>query len=80
MPNFDWQLIVALLAVAAAGLFLIRRALRLLQSSRESGRACGSCGACPTGSPSSAAAPSSFVPLETLSRRSDDKKTHPVSN
>ncbi len=80
MPNLDWQLIVALLAVAAAAAFLIRRALRLLRSSRESGRACGSCGGCPTDSPSSAAAPSSFVPLESLTRRSDDEKTHPVSN
>jgi hypothetical protein len=80
MPNFDWQLIVALLAVAAAAAFLVRRALRLLQSGRQPGHACGSCGVCPTDSPSSAAAPSSFVPLETLSRRSDDKKTHPVSN
>jgi hypothetical protein len=73
MPNFDWQLVVALLAVAAAAAFLIRRALNLLQSGGKAGGACGTCGACPTALKSSTDASGSFIPLETLSRRSDDE-------
>jgi hypothetical protein len=73
MPTLDWQLIVSLLAVAAAAAFLIRRAIRLFQAVGKSGRVCGSCGACPTDPKSPAAAPQAFVPLEALSRPSDDK-------
>lgn len=87
MPNFEWQLIIALLAVAAAAAFLIRRALRLFQSENKSGGACNSCGACPTAPHSSAHSSASFIPLESLSLKSNDgagmgasKKTHPASN
>jgi hypothetical protein len=72
MPNFDWQLIVALLAVAAAAAFLVRRALSLLQSGGKAGGACGTCGACPSGTKSSTHASESFIPLESLSLKSDD--------
>jgi len=88
MPTFDWQLIVALLAVAAAAAFLIRRTLRLFQAENKSGRACNSCAACPAAPNSSAHSSASFIPLESRSPKSNDgtsaadkqKKTHPTSN
>jgi hypothetical protein len=72
MPNFDWQLIVALVAVAAAAMFLIRRALRLLQSGGKAGGACGTCGACPTAVKPSTDSSASFIPLESLTLKSDE--------
>ena len=71
MPTFDWQLIVALLAVAAAASFLVRRALSLLQSGDKAGGACGSCGSCST--KTSAGSPTPFIPLESLSLRLDNE-------
>ena len=93
MPTLDWQLIVALLAVAAAAGFLIRRAVNLVRSGRKAEGACGTCGACPTSLDSSTGSSASFIPIESLALKSDDcagdaghtdgqwtKKTHPASN
>ena len=68
MPIFDWQLIVALLAVVAAAWFLIRRGLKLLRTGKKSDPSCGSCGSC-AAAPNAPATPSdAFVPLEALVR------------
>ena len=66
MPKFDWQLIVALLAVAGAGSFLIRRGLKLFRAGRKAGGACGSCGSCTAGPSAARGRPTAFVPLERL--------------
>jgi hypothetical protein len=72
MPTFDWQLIVALLAVAAAASFLARRAVSLLQSGGKAGGVCGSCGSCSTALKSSTDSSTSFIPLESLALKSVD--------
>jgi hypothetical protein len=66
MPNFDWQLIAALLAVAAAGWFLIRRGLRLLRTGKKSGPACGTCGSCASAQNAREPSSSAFVPIGSL--------------
>lgn len=73
MPNFDWQLIVVLLAVAGATAFIVRRGWKTFRrGAKKSG--CGSCGSCPapsaTAAHSNAPSPlnTAFVPLESLSR------------
>jgi len=72
MPKFDWQLIAALLIVAAAVLFLIRHGLRLRQSGKKSEPACGSCGSCSAATNRPDAAPATaFVPLQTLVRKDE---------
>ncbi|MGE5194086.1 MAG: hypothetical protein ACM3U2_16445 [Deltaproteobacteria bacterium] len=69
MPTFDWQLSVALFAVAAAASFLIRRGLTMLRAGKKSAAACGSCGSCAaTTNAPTARQSASFVPLETLTR------------
>jgi hypothetical protein len=72
VPAFDWQLIVALAAVAGAAGFLIRRGLTLLRSGKKSKPACGSCGSCATAPSAPPTASTGFVPLESLVR--DDQK------
>jgi hypothetical protein len=72
VPPFDWQLIVALAAVAGAGWFLVRRGLTLLRSGKNSKPACGSCGSCATAPGTPPTASTGFVPLESLVR--DDQK------
>ena len=69
MPGFDWQLIVALAAVAGAAAFLVRRGVMLLRSGKKSKPACGSCGSCAATSNTAATSPAGFVPLETLVRK-----------
>jgi hypothetical protein len=72
MPKFDWQLIVAMLAVAGAVLLLVRRGLRLLRSGTKSESACGSCGSCSAATNRPDAAPATaFVPLQTLVREEE---------
>jgi hypothetical protein len=48
MPTFNWQLIIALVCVAAAVFSLVRRAFRLFFSTPSAGQTsgCGSCGGC----------------------------------
>lgn len=65
MPTFDWQLIVALLALTGAVWFLVRRGLKLFRTGPKGGGACGSCGSC-AASPPAAGSPPAFVPLESL--------------
>jgi hypothetical protein len=74
MPRFDWQLIVALLAVAGAAWFLFRRMFKTLQTGKKTDSTCGSCGSCATRSNPATTPHSTFVPLETLTR---DKAREP---
>jgi hypothetical protein len=73
MPNLDWQLVVALLAIAGAAAFLIHRGLRLLRTGRRASGACGTCGSCPAEPKDNVGRPTAFVPLESLAvqRRTD---------
>ena len=69
MPEFDWQLIVVILALAGAASYVVRRGMKTFRSRRQSAAGAGSCGSC--GSCSSSAKPSGnsttgFVPLEDL--------------
>lgn len=48
----DWQLVIALVCVAVAAGFLIRRGVRLVRN-RSRGCGGGSCGGCPSGASSS---------------------------
>ncbi len=48
--NFDWQNLMALFVVAAAGAYLARIAWRSLVRRKASG--CGSCGSCASGAES----------------------------
>ena len=67
MPTtFDWQLVVAILAIAGAAGFLIRRGLRLVRAGKGAGGACGTCGSCPTESDGAVSRSTAFVPLESL--------------
>ncbi len=66
MSHVDWQLIAALLAVAAAAGFLIRRGLKLLRAGRKSEAACGTCGSCPAAQNAHVPSPAAFVPLGSL--------------
>jgi hypothetical protein len=66
LPSFDWQLIVALLAVAGAGWFLARRALNSIWPAKKDGSACGSCGSCAGGQNATRGSNAAFVPLESL--------------
>ena len=66
MPNVDWQLIAALVAVLAAAGFLVRRGVMMLRSGTKSNPACGSCGSCATGSDATGKPSTAFVPLESL--------------
>ena len=58
----DWQLAIALLCVAFAAGFLVRRGVQLLRN-RSRGCGSGSCGGCPSGAPRSGKA---FVSLGSL--------------
>ena len=72
MANIDWQLIVALLAVAGAAWFLVRRGMALLQRGKKAGRGdCGSCGSCAAGPSAASGAPAQFVPLDSLMLKND---------
>ena len=71
MPKFDWQLILALFAVAAAGWFLVRRCLKAWRAAAKSDRTCGSCGSCATAENRSATASPTFVPLDALVPQDD---------
>jgi hypothetical protein len=66
MPTFDWQLIVALLAMASAACVLIRRAMKLFRAGKKAGSACGSCGSCAAGPIVADGTPMEFIPLEKL--------------
>jgi hypothetical protein len=65
MPT-EWQSIVALLAVAGAAWFLVRRGLAIVRSGTKPGSACGSCGSCVSGK--SAATETKLVSLENFAR------------
>jgi hypothetical protein len=45
--NFDWQNVMALLVVGAAGVYLARVAWQSIARRKAAG--CGSCGSCPSG-------------------------------
>ena len=47
MPAWDWQLVAALVCVAVAAGFLIRRGIRLVKN-RSRGCGSGACGGCPS--------------------------------
>jgi hypothetical protein len=48
MNGGDWQLVVAVVIVAGAGTFLLRRLARMLTGKAGSGCGTGTCGICPT--------------------------------
>jgi hypothetical protein len=77
MPRSDWQLIGALLAVAGAAWFLIRRMFNALQAGKKMDSTCGSCASCPTGASPAGAPQPTFVRLETLTQ---DKEIQPRMN
>ena len=67
MPQFDWQLIAALLAVAAAAWFLIHRGWKLVRAGKKSEPACGSCGSCSAATNAPGPTQSgTFVPLDAF--------------
>jgi hypothetical protein len=69
MPNFDWQLIVVMLTLAAAAGYVVRRCLKTFRSSRQTttgGGSCGSCGSCSAGERPAGNSTTGFVPLEDL--------------
>jgi hypothetical protein len=69
MPAWDWQLLLALLCVAAAAIALVRRALRTVGRDTSKG-----CGACPSNEISPADAKyRNFVSLDTLRKPSDKR-------
>jgi len=68
MPHPDWQLIVALLAIAGAAWFLIRRGTkRLRNAGKASDGACGACDSCHGARNSGGDFATGFVLLESLS-------------
>lgn len=60
MNQIDWQLVITLLCVAAAGLCLVRRVIHFFK--QRPGCAGGSCSGCPSNKGSS----SGFVSLDQL--------------
>ena len=69
MPQFDWQLVVVVLAVGFSARYLFLRALKVLRAARQTAatrRACGSCGSCSTGEQAPGSSTATFVPLTTL--------------
>jgi hypothetical protein len=68
MPDINWQLIVVLAAVAGAACFLIHRGLKSMRSGKQSATPCGSCRSCAPPPDATAAPPTAFVPLESLTR------------
>ncbi len=66
MPEFEWQQFVALVAVAGAAWFLVRRGWKLLRPDKSTGSACGSCGSCATGKNETGGPVTAFVSLESL--------------
>jgi hypothetical protein len=74
MPSFDWQSVVALLAVAGAAWFLARRALAVLRAGTKPGSACGSCDSCAASNSAPSRAPSALVSIEEFVTHEDQKE------
>jgi hypothetical protein len=67
VPKFDWQLLVALLAVAGSAGYLARAGWKMLRSRKKSGAPCESCHSC-AGPSKASGPPSTLVPLETFAQ------------
>lgn len=62
MNQYDWQMLMTVLCITAAGLFLVRRCIRFFK--QRSGCAGGSCSGCP----SSSGEPANFISLDQLKK------------
>ena len=65
MGNIDWQAVAAIVCVAAAGVWLARRAARLFTRPERAGCGGGACAKCPSSGTEHAIESRPLVTLET---------------
>ncbi len=75
MQDWDWQLLLAVLAVVVAAFVLIRRAITWVRGDPTADCSSGACGTCPAGDRSQQTGKRlrpTFVPLDPLETRDEE--------